>query len=358
MHLMFDSFVPMPGRQAQRDGRPGTRLGRTARTAATALVLAAAALTATGQAAQADAPAANSIAPVGSSGCHRSASAPGQTTQSFAAAGKSGSYIRDVPAAIGHPLPLVVDLHGYLEPAQLEREGSGLGPFGDSHGFETITPQLDEPGWPRWDFGQHSADVSYLSDLMTNVESSSCVDLRRVYVAGLSMGAFTTSSLACQLSDRIAAVAPVAGLQNFSWCQTTRPVPVVAFHGTADPLVAYGGGQGANAHFLPGVGQGTVPGPAPTSIPANAAAWAHRNGCGAQPQQRTIAADVTLTTYPCPADATVELYSVLGGGHTWPGNPSAVSPTPLVGTTTRSINATQLMWDFFQAHPLTGPLPS
>jgi len=339
-------------------GARAARLGRASRITATALMLAAATLTAAAQAARADAPAANSIAPVGSTGCHAAAPAPGQTTRTFAADGRSGTYIQDVPAAADHPLPLVVDLHGYLEPALLEHDGSGLGAFGDSHGFLTVTPQIDEPGWPRWDFGQHSADVSYLSDLISTVESSSCVDLRRVYVSGLSMGAFTTSSLACQLSNRIAAVAPVAGLQDFPWCATTRPVPVVAFHGTADPLVAYGGGQGVNARFLPGASDDSLNGPGPTSIPANAAAWAHRNGCAAQPHQQPIAADVTLTTYPCPADATVELYSVLGGGHTWPGNPSVVSPTPLVGTTTTSINATQIMWDFFQSHPLAGPIPS
>ncbi len=258
-------------------------------------------------------------------------------------------------------MPLVFDMHGYLEPAALEHIGSGLGSYGDSHGFVTITPQIDESGFPRWDFNPNSADVSFLSQLMTNVESSACIDLRRVYVAGLSMGAFTTSSLGCQLSDRIAAIAPVAGLQNFAWCRTGRPVPVVAFHGTADPLVAYGGGQGVGAKFLPApngpLGE-PLNGPGPTDIPANAAAWAHRNGCGPQPQQRSIAADVTLTTYPCPPNATVELYSVLGGGHSWPGHRTIISPEPIVGPTTTSIDATAIMWDFFQAHPLTGAVHS
>lgn len=331
-------------------------LRSTARAMIAAAALAATTLTAVGGTAEA-APA-NSVAPVESSGCHAPAAPSGQSTQHFSAAGRAGTYIRDLPPAANHPLPLVFDLHGYLELAVLEHEGSGLGPYGDSHGFATITPQIDEPGWPRWDFSPNSADVSYLSQLMSHVAATSCIDLRRVYVAGLSMGAFTTSSLACQLSDRIAAVASVAGLQNFSWCRTQRPVPVVAFHGTADPLVAYGGGQGVNARYLPapdgGSSSGAQNGPGPTDIPANAAAWARRNGCTGQPVQRKVAADVTLTAYQCPADGTVELYSVLGGGHTWPGHASIVSPTPLVGSTTNSIDATATMWDFFQAHPLTG----
>lgn len=332
------------------------RIGRATRAVAVTAALTATALTATGPVTAASP--ANPVAPVPSSGCNAAAASSGQSTRHFTAAGRSGTYIQDVPASANHPLPLVFDLHGYLELAVLEHMGSGLGPYGDSHGFVTITPQIDESGWPRWDFNPNSADVSYLSQLMSHVEASSCIDLRRVFVAGLSMGAFTTSSLACQLSDRIAAVAPVAGLQNFAWCRTKRPVPVVAFHGTADPLVAYGGGEGVNARYLPapnsGSSSGGADGPGPTDIPANAAAWAHRNGCAEQPRQRTVAADVTLTTYPCPADATVELYTVIGGGHTWPGHPSIVSPTPLVGSTTTSIDATALMWSFFQAHPLTG----
>ncbi len=341
---------------AARGHRTAHRLGRAARAILATAALAATALSAVTQTAAA-APA-NSVAPVASSGCHAPALPSGQSTRQFTAAGRSGTYIQDIPSAADRPLPLVFDLHGYLELAVLQHEGSGLGPYGDSHGFTTITPQIDEPGWPRWDFSPNSADVSYLSELMSHVEATSCIDLRRVYVAGLSMGAFTASSLACQLSDRIAAIGPVAGLQDFTWCRTMRPVPVVAFHGTADPLVAYAGGQGANARYLPapdgGSSSGPRNGPGPTDIPGNAAAWAHRNGCTGQPRRRDVAADVTLTTYQCPANATVELYTVLGGGHTWPGHASIVSPTPLVGSTTTSIDATAAMWEFFQAHPLSG----
>ncbi|MEU6828199.1 hypothetical protein ABZ894_06045 [Nocardia beijingensis] len=65
---------------------------------------------------------------------------------------------------------------------------------------------------------------------------------------------------------------------------------------------------------------------------------------------------MTLSSYPCPAASAVEFYSIIDGGHTWPGNPSAVSPAPLVGATTISISANRIMWDFFAAHPLDGPL--
>ncbi|MGW0007140.1 alpha/beta hydrolase family esterase [Nocardia grenadensis] len=104
---------------------------------------------------------------------------------------------------------------------------------------------------PRWDFGPGSADIGYLADLLTEVESTLCVDTRRIYATGLSMGGFTTSSLGCQVADRLAAIAPVAGLTDFDWCTPARPVPVIDLHGTADPIVAYEGGTGPNARLLP-----------------------------------------------------------------------------------------------------------
>ncbi|MEU6561419.1 alpha/beta hydrolase family esterase [Nocardia nova] len=330
-------------------------LGRVAGTTALAVAVVGALTTAVASA-QPDAPAP-------SPGCGIAQQHPGPLGQ-FATAQRSGHYILDLPAATDGPTPLVMDLHGYLEPAEIERMSSGLGDFGSTHGFATITPALDEPGLPRWDFGPGSADVDYLSNLLTHVESTLCVDQRRVYVAGLSMGAFTTSSLACQLSDRIAAVAPVAGLQDFSWCRPARPVPVIAFHGTADPIVAYSGGSGPNARFLPSPdGSGSVTGehggpavngPGPQSVPATAEAWARRNGCAGPPSQRPVTPDVDLTTYSCPATGEVELYSVRDGGHTWPGSPLPM-PTPLTGTTTTSIDANQLIWDFFRAHPMPRP---
>ncbi|MCX4090845.1 alpha/beta hydrolase family esterase [Nocardia sp. alder85J] len=302
-------------------------------------------------------------AAVASAGCATpDRTAPGSSTLPFASGGQSGHYILDVPAGATGPLPLVLDLHGYLEPAEIQRTSSGLGEFGSTHGFLTITPQLDEPGFPRWDFTPGQPDVDWLSTLLTQVESTQCVDQRRVYAAGLSMGAFTSSALACRLSDRIAAVAPVAGLQDFQWCHPTRPVPIVAFHGTSDPIIAYTGGIGPNARYLPSPdGSGSavrqqpggpgVDGPGPQSIPDIATAWARRNGCGDAPTEQHVTRDVDLTTYPCPPAGTVELYSVLGGGHTWPGS-SFASPEPLTGSTTQSISADAIIWDFFQAHPL------
>lgn len=297
-----------------------------------------------------------------SPGCAAAATAPGRTLEHFAAGDRAGGYIRDIPAAPG-PRPVVLDLHGYLEPAVIAHASSGFGDYGATQGFITVTPQLDEPGPPRWNFEPQSADIHWLAGLIDHVGATLCVDTRRIFVTGLSMGAFTTSSLACQLSDRIAAIAPVAGVQDFPWCKTSRAVPVIAFHGTADPIVAYTGGAGPNARLLPspdGTGSSvgterngpTVNGPGPASVPESVAGWARRNGCGAVPERQQIAPDVYREHYPCPAGADVELYSVQGGGHVWPGDTAVPFPEIFVGSNTTSIDATQLIWDFFEAHPL------
>jgi polyhydroxybutyrate depolymerase len=231
----------------------------------------------------------------------------------------------------------------------------------------TITPQITESGVARWDYSADSADIAYIGTLLTHVENSLCVDERRVFVTGLSMGAFTTSAIACELPRRIAAVAPVAGLQAFSWCHPNRPVPVVAFQGTADPFVSYGGGPGPQALKLPAtdgsnltIGQEIkihphIPGnPLPQSIPSQVATWARRNGCASKPANSRVGSDVTLVSYPCPTNGAVRFYIIKGGGHTWPGGPAGVFPASIVGQTTTSISANDIMWSFFRAHPLTG----
>lgn len=298
---------------------------------------------------------------MGSAGCTQPAPVAGESILQFADANKAGTYIQNIPPGADRPLPVILDLHGLMEPAVIEHLGTGFATLGATAGFVTITPQLSELRIPQWDFTERSDDITYLSNLLTHVEHTLCVDTERIYASGLSMGGFTSSSLGCQLSDRIAAIAPVAGLQDFTWCRTTRPVPVIAFHGTEDPIIAYTGGIGPNARFLPAPDNSgssaadTAPGPnspGQQSIPDNAAAWAHRNGCSPQPTERSVAPDVTLRAYTCPADASVQLYSIHGAGHVWPGTTADLYPAPLVGANTASIDATALIWEFFQAHPL------
>ncbi|WP_405181679.1 hypothetical protein OG225_11495 [Nocardia sp. NBC_01377] len=290
-------------------------------------------------------------APVPSAGCGRPVPVQGATTVKFQGTDKSGQYRQNVPAGANRPLPLVLALHGLLENIDIAELGSGLGEYGYRNGFVTITPQLDRLGPAQWEFGPDSADITWLSQVLTHVESTLCVDLRRVFVTGLSMGAFATSSLGCRFADRIAAIAPVSGLRDFSWCRPARPVPVIAFHGTDDAIVPYAGQSNSGSASGSGASDENTSA-SPRAVTDNAAAWARRDGCTGAPVRTTIAADVVVDRYSCPTGIDVHLYSIVGGGHIWPGTDSPLYPSFIVGQNTNSISATALIWDFFRSHPM------
>jgi polyhydroxybutyrate depolymerase len=297
-----------------------------------------------------------------SAGCQATAIAPaGQATLNLSAGGAQGTYIRHLPPSYDgrKPLPLIVDLHGYSEAASIHVAISGLGSYGDVHHFITVTPQTAGPV-PRWSTALDSADVAFIGGLMDKAEQTLCIDEARIFVAGYSNGAFMTSAVACKYASRIAAVAPVAGIREIDGCTFSRPVPVVAFHGTADTFVPYDGSFGSSALKLPAAdGSGKTLGELGAntktkgpSIPEATAAWAKRNGCGSTPSSRGVTSDVTLISYPCPANAEVELYRVTKGGHAWPGSKVGKSLESVVGRVTMSISADDIMWTFFQQHPL------
>jgi polyhydroxybutyrate depolymerase len=252
---------------------------------------------------------------------------------------------------------MIIDFHGFLEPANIHTIHSKLGPFGDEHGFITLTPS--GTGQPvHWDLALHSADVRFVNQLLDEAEATLCVDTRRIFAAGLSNGAIFSSVLACSLSDRIAAIAPVAGVTNFKRCKPDRPVAVIAFHGTADQVISFDGGLGPIGLNLPTDDGRTIGEIRPQlangpSVPETVAAWAKRNGCKKKPNEQQIADDVKLVRYSgCDDNATVELYEIIGGGHTWPGSEFSRAIESSVGHVTFSIDADQELWDFFQKHPL------
>ena len=131
-----------------------------------------------------------------------------------------------------------------------------------------------------------------------------------------------------------------AHLLPWSWCTDPRPVPMIAFHGTADPV--------DSLHRRQDVGRRREPFP---HIPTWTANWARRNRCAPEPVDSAVAANVTRRTYTgCADDASVVLYTIRGGGHDWPGG----GPLPewLCGPVSHGIDATSQMWAFFREHPL------
>jgi polyhydroxybutyrate depolymerase len=182
--------------------------------------------------------------------------------------------------------------------------------------------------------------VSFLAKLVGILEARYCVNKNEVYATGFSGGAREASQLACDDSGIFAAVAPVSGLRRPDPCPTTRAVPIISFHGSADPVDPFHGHGQAYWTY---------------SVPSAALKWAKQDNCSTTPSTATVATSVHLTTYAkCANGASVELYELTGEGHEWPGGP--ILPASLIsvlGPQSQAISANDLMWAFFMAHPLS-----
>jgi polyhydroxybutyrate depolymerase len=269
-----------------------------------------------------------------------------RTNGTLVSSGQEREYLLHVPTSYDPTTPtaLVISLHGGAGWPAIQKETSGWSTLSESQGFIVVYPSGISGRGPRaWHMNPSglARDVRFISDLIDTLKGAYNIDSTRVYADGLSNGGGMAFVLSCTLSDRIAAVGMVASAQllPFDWCQDQRAVPMIAFHGTADRTVPYHGGKSWVAPV------------AFPDMPTWAADWARRNRCSADPVESAVAADVTRLEYTrCADDSAVVLYTVRGGGHSWPGG----GPLPewLVGSTSRSIDATSLMWAFFREHRL------
>jgi polyhydroxybutyrate depolymerase len=193
--------------------------------------------------------------------------------------------------------------------------------------------------------------VQFFRDILDDLSSVAAVDLSRVYVSGFSNGGGMAVRIACEASDQVAAIGSVAGaVVGLGGCNPLRPVPVIAFHGTADPIVRYQGGMLRGWFLRDAAGVTRAPN---FFVGAEdwVATWAEGNGCDSRPAVGSPQGDVRVTRYTgCDQNATVILYTIEGGGHTWPGG----WPIPAVGRTSREIDATEAQWRFFQRYTLAG----
>lgn len=237
--------------------------------------------------------------------------------------------------------PAVLVLHGFINTPEQIQMFSRMDEVADANNFLAIFPQGTRVPL-RWnaaatpDGESFSDDVQFIDDLIDVLIEDHCADRNRIYVSGLSNGGGMTQRLACELSDRLAAFGGVAGAYPpiAGGCDPTRPVPLIAFHGTADRIVPY-------------LGSGNFP-----AIEAWAAAWAERNGCAPEPEAIPVTEAVSGVRYSgCDEDVEVILYTIDGGGHTWPGG----TAIPFAGTTSEDINASETMWRFFEQFSLETP---
>jgi polyhydroxybutyrate depolymerase len=266
--------------------------------------------------------------------------AAGSADQTITSGGLRRTYVLYVPPGYdgAAAVPLVVSFHGYSLNSGFFAPYANFDAVAQRAGFVVVTP--DGTGSPQfWNAAAYAAapdDVAFVKDLLAQLEADLCIDAGRVYLAGYSNGGGMALRASCELPDRIAAVGVVAA----TYVNCRAAVPLIAFHGTADPMVPYEGGsnppeQGGN--FPP--------------VRRTVSEWAVGLGCDTLALISRPSSEVEVSTFPRCASGTedVLLYTILGGGHAWPG--ATPLPAEILGATTQQVNASQVMWEFFSAHP-------
>lgn len=271
--------------------------------------------------------------------------APGDYSDTLSFGGHDRTWDVHVPPGYDcHvPTPLVFNFHGTTKDIAYEKTLTKMIPKADAAGFIVVFPLGYGGSLDRgWNAGGTCCgapvslgldDVGLVKAILARLETQYNVDPRRVFSTGHSSGGFLSDRLACEAPDLFAAIAPVAAVNTAPTCTPARAVPVLHFHGTADQVVPYGG---STIFGFP-------------SVETTMSGWAARDGCGPTRSVVFQNGDSTCESYDaCPPGVAVTLCTVTGGGHTWPGG----TPDPLFGKTTTDLSATDMMWDFFAAHPL------
>ena len=230
----------------------------------------------------------------------------------------------------GAPLPLVVALGGASSTGRDFARYSRLSTLADRDGFLVVYPTA----WgdrPFWNMNGHVAgkpdDVRFVADLLDEVESAACVDRGRVYATGVSNGGGMAARLGCELADRFAAVAPVAGgYGTLPTCRPARPVSVLEIHGTGDHVVPYAGRDPDHAG----------------SVQRWLAMWRRLDGCrGPADRDEATSGIDRMAWSACTASTAVAHIRVEGAEHGWPGGQYDHA----------AVSASREVWAFFAAHP-------
>lgn len=271
----------------------------------------------------------------------------GRTPRTIQWEGMERSYLVHLPPShrAGRPLPLLLVLHGAGGEGAGMAEHTGLTGAATQRGYAVVYPNGVAR---RWNDGRGTSaqdDVGFIRLLLDSLRRELPVDSSRVYATGISNGAGFAYRLACDLPGTFAAIAPVAGAPAATLeerCAATRPVSVISFQGTRDRLMPYEGGSGAAR-------RGRV-----LSAQRSAALFAEVNACtpppavAAEPDTAKDGTRVRRSVYGgCRKGREVALYTIDGGGHTWPGGPPVGR---LVGRVSRDLDATRTMLDFFDRH--------
>lgn len=289
--------------------------------------------------------------------CRESPYGPGDWLRRMKKDGRTRRYVVHVPPGYDktRPVPVVLFFHGGGGDAINTRKFAGWDSLADREGFIVVYP--DGTGVMKQRGHSFNAgsccgyakdrnvdDVGFTAALLDEMERLFCVDRSRVYATGFSNGALMSYRLACELSDRIAAIGPVSGTVGVDHCRPARPVSVIHFHGTADPYEPYKGGRGKP---FPGKRKANTF----RSVDENTGIWRRILGAPPEPVSKSDKGAASGVTWRGRDGSEVTLWTLRGAGHTWPGG-GKIAWEWLLGTTNKDVSATQLMWEFFKKHPM------
>lgn len=271
--------------------------------------------------------------------------------------GRDRSYQLHVPPAVAGPMPLVLVMHGGGGSAVPTIKMTRFDAQADQAGFLVVYPngtdrsrallkRMGKSGFLTWNAGtccgyalvNHVDDVGFIRAVVKQVAHDYRIDPKRIYATGISNGGMMAYTLACEASDIFAAVGIVSGIITDTDCKPSHPVAVIDFHGSADQNVPLNGGVG-NKAFI----KDNRP-PVQNSIDF----WVKADGCDSTPQE-SQQAKLDIKTYRGCRDGTAIAYYVIeGGGHAWPGGERL---SRMLDKPSDAVNATNVMWQFFAAHP-------
>lgn len=235
----------------------------------------------------------------------------------------------------GAPTGIILSLHGSTSTAVAQSRLTGMQRLAETAGAVVAFPQAALPARRgfSWD---HATDLRFLTLLVDDLRSAYPTPPDRVCVCGMSGGARMACHFAWTHSERVAAVGAVAGLRAADDPAPARAVPVLAFHGTADRINPYAGGPDERWR---------------ESVVAAAHRWALANGHPAEPVETRASDGLTRMTFGTDGGpGEVTLWTVDGGGHTWPGSRGGLLMRLFLGRTTGEIDATDEIWRFFVRH--------
>jgi polyhydroxybutyrate depolymerase len=269
---------------------------------------------------------------------------------SLSVGGISRTYVAHVPATLGASVPLVLSFHGHGSDGMQQARLTDFDALSDRDGFIVVYPDGIHRGWN--DGRPQSAgadDIAFVRALIADFSRRYPIDRTRIYATGFSNGGTFTEYLGCVMTSTFAGLAPVSGSMpaaDVGSCHPARPIPVLTIAGTGDPIMPYTGGE----IRLLGVDRGTV-----ISAAATAAFWASNDRCARTPRRTVLppiaATDgtrVTQTSYSgCAPGTSVELDTIEGGGHAWPGGPQ-YAPKMFIGPASKQLDATKAIADFFK----------